>query len=354
MKKIIIILLFALLCAVSCTEKGTAPGMHNHGLKIVLNTGIITKTVAEPDSVVADGGGIYVDLTDIDHPKPDLIILVFDNNGDIAGVFDPDSDEPETIDGLGDLESGEGPTAISVTIDGLGNGPHTVYAFANTQGSGAWAIEERHVGPVADLTALTTASQADSLIFTPLAADTAPTVASGRMPITAKGSINLSDGNGELSLNLTRCVAKVTAEFINRTGAPLTLTSFETTIIGMCPTSAYVLPGNSPDTLGVSTVGTLIGSEASLGPIANSGSISRSWYVFPTIGPYTCNIHFTYGDYKEFTGLEVHDDHGRNLTRLQRNQHLHIVTTISQGQTVSFNFEVAGWGDEIEEEVEFN
>lgn len=354
MKKIVFILLIALLCVGSCSERETAHGTHNRSLRIVLNTGVTTKTAAEPDSVVADGGGIYVDLTDIAHPKPDLIILVFDENGDIAGMFDPDSDEPEPINGLNELESGEGPTAISVTIDNLGDGPHTVYAFANTQGAGAWGIMERHGGSITDLTTLTTVSQADSLFFTPLAANTAPTVTSGRMPITAKGSVDLTEGNGELSLNLIRCVAKVTAEFVNHTGESLTLTSFVNRFVGMCPSSAFLLPGHVPDTLGVSTVGDLVGSEASLGPIADNGSITRSWYVFPSSGPYTCSISFHLTNDREFNDLEVHDDHGRNLMELRRNQHLHVVTTISKGTTVSFNFEVAGWGSPIEESVEFN
>ena len=75
MKKIILLLLFALLCAVSCIEREAATGVRDRSLRIVLNTGIVTRTAAEADSVVADGGGIYVDLTDMAHPKPDLIIL---------------------------------------------------------------------------------------------------------------------------------------------------------------------------------------------------------------------------------------------------------------------------------------
>jgi len=42
-----------------------------------------------------------------------------------------------------------------------------------------------------------------------------------------------------------------------------------------------------------------------------------------------------------------------DITSLERNQHLHIVTRISKGLTVSFNFEVTDW-TELEETVEFD
>ena len=90
------------------------------------------------------------------------------------------------------------------------------------------------------------------------------------------------------------------------------------------------------------------------------GSITRYWYVFPSTGPYTCDVTFTMykGDAGEHTytysDLPIHDDHAVSVPSLPRNRHLHIVTKISTGTSVSFNFEVSGWGSPIEENILFD
>ena len=77
-------------------------------------------------------------------------------------------------------------------------------------------------------------------------------------------------------------------------------------------------------------------------------------------GPYTCDIAFTLFKNESnehtytYSDLPVHDDHAVSIPSLARNRHLHIVTKISQGTTVSFNFEVAGWGEPLVEQVSFN
>ena len=81
---------------------------------------------------------------------------------------------------------------------------------------------------------------------------------------------------------------------------------------------------------------------------------SISWYVFPSIGPYTCDISFTLNaEDHGYTDLPVHDDHARDISQLARNQHLTITTRIGKGKNVSFNFEVSGWDDKTET-VTFN
>lgn len=371
MKRFLLIILIALLGAVSCyREEVAAPSAGNCELKIDFGTGLLRTRAG--DGNVADGGGIYIDVTDPENPIPDLVILVVKNaTNTVVGTY-PDPAPDSGVDSR--LETLTDATAMSVTFKSLDEGEHTVYAFANT--GGYWGMVGQGGGQDADeyLLSLTTKSAIESLKFSDLFATVGASFcpydennAPDRLPLSAKGSVNVSSlHTGEVSLEMQRCVAKVTAEFVNNTGDSLTLFDYSNIIRGMCPNSAYVIPGD-PDYPAGTLAGDIIASETQLGiPAADAqdsskpGTRTMNWYVFPSSGPYTCDIGFTLfkNEVNEHTytysNLPVHDDHAVSIPSLPRNRHLHIVTKISKGTTVSFNFEVAGWGEPIVEQVLFD
>lgn len=361
MKRFLPIILLALLGAASCHrgEEPRDPG--NCELKISFGTGaMLTKA---GDGVIYDGGGIYIDKSDPSNPLPDLVILVVNNSsGNVVGWY-PDPAPDSGVDSR--LEADPDEMAMSVTFTSLPSGMHTVYAFANT--GGYWSMEgQGAVDADQYLLSLTTQSAIDALRFSDLFPDIAGSVCPNddgnlpsRLPLSAKGTVNVStEHTGEISLEMIRCVAKISAEFVNNTGEALTLYDFSNTIVGICPNSGYVITGN-PDYPSGTLAGNIVGEETSLS-IPVDGTLTKTWYVFPSTGPYTCDIEFTL--FKDlvnehtytYTDLPVHDDHAVSIPSLARNRHLHIVTRISKGTTVSFNFEVAGWGEPIEETVLFD
>ena len=166
-----------------------------------------------------------------------------------------------------------------------------------------------------------------------------------------------SSGNGEIALSLLRCVAKVTAVFENQYGEDLNLYGFSNTFTHMLPSTGYVVPHGSDFPLALELAGNLVSTEDHLfieaddDPATDNREdrVSESWYVFPSIGPYSCNVVFYTDEAKtevnrhSYSNLPVIDDHARDIPQLARNQHLTITTRISKGKQVSFNFEVADW-----------
>jgi hypothetical protein len=365
MNRKMLIWLLALLGAVSCTSVETSGGT----LRIEFETGAVQTKAAEPDGVVADGGGIYFTGTGTneDPYRPDLIIVVADENGIIQGKYIGTSASNTNSN----LEGTPSSTKMSVSITGL-TAPetYTVYAFANTLGLWTMKIGETTVSNLADaLTGvspvITTASQLEAIQFRPVAIDKDTygclAVKNGRLPLSAKGTVTLkASGNGEIALQLLRCVAKVTAVFENQYGEVLNLYDFSNTFFHMNPSTGYVVPHesdfpvehDSPDD------GDLAAEENYL-QIPQDATISQFWYVFPSVGLYSCNISFfmdaerTPAQFKSYSNLQVHDDHARDIPQLARNQHLTITTRISKGTQVSFNFEVSDW-DPKTETVTFN
>lgn len=370
MKRFLLIILIALLGAVSCHLEETAlPGVGNCGLRIDFGTGLLHTRAG--DGNVADGGGIYIDDSDPSDLKPDLVILVVQNSTNtVVGTY-PDPAPDSGVDS--NLESGADETSMSVTFTSLAEGAHTVYAFANT--GGYWAMAGQGANDADEyLLSLTTRSAIESLCFSDLFATVSGSICPydesnppDRLPLSAKATVNVSSQHtGEVTLEMLRCVAKVTAEFVNNTGEDLTLYDYGDTLVGMCPNRAYVIQGE-PDYPAGTLAGDIIATETSLSiPATNAldpskpGTRSTSWYVFPSSGPYTCNIGFTLNKNEanehtySYSNLPVHDDHAVSIPSLPRNRHLHIVTKISKGTTVSFNFEVSGWGEPIEEQVLFD
>lgn len=350
MLRILLIDLLTLLGAVSCTNVETTGGR----LRIQFETGMLQTKAGEPDGVVADGGGIA-----FDEGNPDIVILVAAANDAIVAKYP----------GSGTLEGTPNATQASISFDGLtASATYTVYAFANTQGF--WTMTSGGE-PVSDLTALTSATQVEALQFEPtegdLKSDGTLLVKSSRLPLSAKGTVTLtSAANGEISLPLLRCVAKVTAVFENQYGSGLTLYDFCNKFYHMLPSTGYVVPHESDfpvewasaDPLEAEESELRIESEDDPKTENREDMVSTFWYVLPSIGPYTCDISFyldagrTAGH--SYTALPVHDDHARDISQLARNQHLTITTRISKGESVSFNFEVAGWGDPKIEKIEFD
>ncbi len=345
MKRLLTAAFLALTCLLSCTKQEAGLSVPGRNVRILLNTGEIqTRATTPGDSVVADGGGIYLDGSKV----PDLVILIADSNGDIVSTYPGSSNAT--------LQADPTVTAMSVSFTGLSDGEHTVYAFANTEG--LWAMESGG-SAVTHLTSLTTVSNVESLVFSSLTADTCPALTNDRLPLSASGSVTVTNGNGEVALEMIRCVAKVTMEFINKTGNSLELDGFNFSLEDLCPTTGYVAPHDLPDVPAGIAYGDIVENVGDDVVFADKESKSYSFYVFPGTAPdgkYLLNAGFTANnaaDASSFSGLPVHDDHAVDITSLERNQHLHIVTRISKGLTVSFNFEVTDWTT-LEETLTFD
>ena len=309
-----------------------------------------TRATTPGDGDVADGGGIYLDTGG----NPDLIVLIADaTTGSIVKRFP----------GEGELQLATATEAkLAFSFAGNPAGSYVVYAFGNAQGlwpmieEGKDDIDPANVITASDLTnpaKVATREVLEALRFKKLAANVAPELINERMPLSARGDLDVSPGkNGQVRLELLRCIAKVTAEFINNTGGDLDLSDYTNSIVNICPDCGYIIkhPAVSPAS---ASMGTLV-AEVAEHNILHEGSISRSWYVFPSVGPYTCDISFTANAKAyDFPGLPVTDSKRVDIPCLYRNQQLHIVTRISRGLQVSFNYEVAGW-EEKAAEVQFD
>lgn len=334
-----LILLLAIWSMAACTPQALPEGT----LRLVFATGELQTKADTGDGNVADGGGIFIDGN-----TPDLVILIANSSGNIVATYPG---------GTGELEGSPLPNSVSISFKGLGQGDYTVYAFGNTEGF--WSMKSGG-SAVTSLTALTTASQVEALQFQPEASDVDShnclKVLKNRLPLSAKGTVTLgASGNGKIELPLLRCVAKVTTRFENQFGSDLTLYHFSNTMKKMRPTAGYVAPHVNDFPVDPADASDLTSGETTLS-ISDGEAYEEFWYVFPSIGPYTCDVQFSQtdgGDLLQYLNLPIHDDHARNITKLDRNQHLTITTRISAGKKVSFNFEVSDW-DEKTESITFN
>lgn len=336
-----------LVCLLACSKRA------GEGSVVTLSfyTGALeTRTVTPGDGDVADGGGIYRD----GGGNPDLIILIVDaTSGTIVKRYPVDGD-------LLSSSATEAKIAFSFADKAAGN--YYVYAFGNAQGlwpmikEGDDDTDDTKILTVSDLTdpaKVPNRTVLEALRFKKLDSDVAPELINGRMPLSAKGELVVSAGkNGQVRLELLRCIAKVTAEFINNTGEDLDLSNYSNKIVNICPDRGYVIkhPAVSPESASMGNLEATVFEHNML----HEGSISRSWYVFPSMGPFTCNISFTANgtDYN-FPDLPVTDSKRVDIPCLYRNQQLHIVTRISKGFKVSFNFEVADW-DDVTADIQFD
>lgn len=336
-----------LVCLLSCSKSTGGSSV----VTLSFYTGAMeTRAVTPGDGDVADGGGIYRD----GGGNPDLIILIADAaSGNIVKRYPGD----------GDLDASSATEAkVTFSFADKAAGNYYVYAFGNAQGlwpmikEGDDDTDDTKILTVSDLTdpaKVPTRTVLEELRFRKLAANVAPELINGRMPLSAKGELVVSAGkNGQVRLELLRCIAKVTAEFINNTGEDLELSDYSNRIVNICPDCGYIIkhPAVSPESASMGDLEATVFEHNML----HEGSISRSWYVFPSMGPFTCNISFTANetDY-DFPDLPVTDSKRVDIPCLYRNQQLHIVTRISKGFKVSFNFEVADW-DDVTADIQFD
>ena len=320
-----------------------------------------TRATTPGDGDVADGGGISST-----GGLPDLIILIAkDADGSIVKRYD--GLNPGTDVQLKSLTATEAVVAFDFTDQTPGD--YSVYAFGNARGLWPMTTDGSNTLSRADLLTLSNRAQLEALQFRPLAADTAPELIDlgadeARMPLSAAGAFTVyAELNGQVGLELLRCVAKVTYELVNNTGEELTLTDFRDAFVGMCPDRGFVLE-QDPAVPAEAVSGTLVATNSSLtipafvpDPDDPSrtipGRVSDSRLVFPSTGPYTSDISFSLGGSAySYSGLPITDSRRADIPSLSRNQQLRVMTRISKG-VVSFNFEVADWVEK-NEEVQFD
>ncbi len=339
-----------LACLFSCSKN--TENILGEGTMVTMSfyTGTMqTRATTPGDGDVADGGGIYQE-----NGVPDLIILVAEaESGNIVKRYPSEGEL---------LSLSETEAKVAFSFAGNNAGDYIVYAFGNAQGLWPMVMEgdddndPSEVLSAEDLTdpdKVPKRAVLEELRFKKLDANVAPELINGRMPLSAKGALEVSSGkNGQVRLELLRCIAKVTAEFINNTGGTLDLDHYSHYIKNICPDNGYIIkhPAVSPASAVMGTLNATVNDHE----IVSESSLSHSWYVFPSVGPYTCDIHFTV-DEKDYTynNLPVTNNRREDIPSLTRNQHLHIVTRISKGLKVSFNFEVANWED-VSAQVQFD
>lgn len=342
-RKALILLMSALTLAAGtgCTKQGLR---RESSVVLTFSTGELLTRAGDED--VADGGGIA-----FDNGKPDLFIAIANYSGTVVATYCGE-DVTDKVERLTPSSA----TQISIRFKDIANsGDYTVYAMANTA-DGLW-------GAPANSSAwevINNASDLDALMFTALTGSTLPSV-TDRMPLSAKGTLHVNEGlNGQVELELLRCVAKVGFKFKNETNENLTLEGCNVTLKGINPTQGYLFP-QTEDATGTARDLVLISSTLDPIPSGATTGLYGDLLVFPSIAPtqsvgsrYLCNISFTVGGQsKSFTDLPIHDKQSRDIPSLGRNQYLQIETRINKGNNVSFNFEVLDW-DEKTEDIYFH
>lgn len=331
-KVISLCVLLATLLSPSCTRQERPGG----AVSIRFSTGLPeTRALTAAGSEIVFSAGV-----------PDLVILIFDSHGTLAAKYP----------GNGVLQDGAAANDMTVRFSGLAAGDYSVYAVGNA--SGLWATSVGNASIA--LGDITTQAQADALRFTPLfTAETnpkpVPTLQNGRLPVSAKGSLSVSEnGNGEVYLALLRCTSLVTVEFIDLYGEDLTLENFSFQLKGIDASTGYLFP-HTPSDIPDDVVYGDWGASAATVNITYDGTDTSSYALeslfFPSDAPqyYLCDIAFDITDSHAQTlqfawqDLTVLNKQGRGITGLGRNQHLRIAIRISKGTMVSFNFEVADW-----------
>lgn len=348
-----------------------------------------TKTVSPGDGNVADGGGIYctrgagtpAELT------PDLYIFICDwETGTVLKKYPGDADDDGNQDGNVDPDSewrdGDKSTFLSVTFPFDEEGTYAVYALANISGGDS----NLTLPSASDLNAVVDASELDAMLVA--LAGSVPDVGS-RMPLSAKGSLNVVKGlnegkyNGHVELKMLRCFNKVQFSFRNLTGAELNLYDCQITFRDMNVRQGWLFSA-SPDFAPMGdgdTDGTddnyqdFTTSTADITGISNEGEkpfFADPVVFLPSVAPfqtkpsqgyrYLLDISFrvpkedvvydagnstTYIE-KSFSDLPVHTPRSLDIKSLTRNQYLQIITTVSKGLNVSFNFKVNEWEEHTE------
>lgn len=373
-QRLILLLCAVLLCGPACKRIEDPAG---GTVTLTFRAGEpSTKAQTPGDGSVADGGGIYCTQAG-ETVTPDLVIFIFDDDGTVLKHYPADGTLVES-----DYDSGHATTlSVSFGSSGWEDGAYSVYALANLGSNGNLDIP--------DLSSISTISDLQDLQLG-ISSGTSPQVGD-RMPLSASGTLHVAKGlydkyNGLLELEMLRCVAKVQMTFKNLTGDPLTLTNCSVTFKDMNTKKAWLFQ-REPDFVELGGSGTKddnYGNYASAAAdIADLSAIpylddpltdtvderdrdvfTNPLLFFPSTAPkqtspsagyrYLCDISFRVNSTnKSFTNLPIHDEYTHDIPVLKRNQYLQIMTTISRGMDVSFNFFVKNW-DEHTESVIFN
>lgn len=345
--------LLALLAGTACTRQDPLPtGEVTLRFSVGLpETRATTPGVTGP----ADGGAIFCtgEGTAQNPYVPDLHILIFNSEGNIAAHY------PGATSSC-DVNAAR--TEATVSFSGMTAGEYTVYAVANT-GTGVWGAPANQTA----WDAITTETALRALTLNH-GSDPQPVV-SDRMPLSASGTLTVqATGNGEVSLELLRCVAGVKVQFENATSGKLDLTSVSLSIGSINPTQGKLIPPASGDDVS-GDLQTLTMSASSLAiPKGETALLSASTYfVFPSVasgGTYYCHpVTFSWtqttpssgdpvvtsGSYtSEAPGLRIHDKKSADIPSLLRNQLITIQIRIANNRDVSFNFVVNDWSTKQE------
>ena len=353
-----------LLVLGSCTQTEQPTGT----VTLTFTTGeIVTRATTPGGGDPVDGGGIFF----VDENTPDLFILIAKNDGSVVKRYlgtNPTDGQASFVE--------DKQKRLQVKFTGsFSAGEYTVYAVANTNNGEVWL-------PSTDFATIG-ASSLNALSFTSLGDGSARPTVSNRMPLSAKGSLTVqSSGNGSVSLELLRCVAKVTVKFKNVTGGTLYLKDVNFYISDMNPKWGYLIPHSGTDYTTTPgdyrplVMGPVFTSDSGTEIAVSGTEISGTYYVFPSQaqgGLYYCSAQFDWklnpeSDWSRYKngyyvdtsdpasptwGLRVFDKNFEDVSALLRNQHLTIETRIGKGSDVSFNFIVGEW-DPKTESVEFN
>jgi hypothetical protein len=342
-----------------------------------------TKAVTPGDGSLTDGGGVYCTQAPGPVLTPDLYIFICDwETGELVKRYPGDADEDGEPDGTinsgdSDWSEGDKSTFLSVSFSFNGEGTYAVYALANVSGGDSNLTLPSSV----ELSAIDNASDLDELMIS--LASSSLEVGS-RMPLSAKGSLNVVKGlnegkyNGFVELKLLRCFNKVQFSFKNLTGSELNLYNCQITFKDMNVQQGWLFPV-SPDFVKLEDANDdgkddnyrdFTSATANVTGIADQDEKSffdNPVFFLPSVAPeqtkpskgkrYLCDISFriqkdgkTYDsgdattyDTKSFTNLPIHTPKSLDITTLGRNQYLQIITTVSKGLNVSFNFKVNEW-----------
>ena len=341
-----------------------------------------TRAETPGDGNVADGGGIYC-TREAGSPvvlTPDLYIFICDiNTGAVVKRYLSDGTGEGAVDPDSNWSDGNKSTFLSIRFPFNNAGTYSVYALANVGGGDS----NLTLPSAGDLASIPNASSLDAL-FVSLSASTLDV--GSRMPLSAKGVLTVEKGlndnkyNGHVELEMLRCVNKVQLSFENLTGAVLNLYHCQVTFKDMNVQRGWLFPTN-PDfvTMGDSEdEGDLDDNyrDYTSAPRDVTGIVEKDTVPFftspvlflPSVAPmqtapskgtrYLCDVSFriqkdssipynsedesTYTQ-KSFPNLPIHTPRSEDITALGRNQYLQIVTTVSKGESVSFNFKVKEW-----------
>ena len=331
-----ILAVLVLLSSFSCTQQEQPYG----AVTISLSSGLPeTRGPAE----VRDGSEIFLD----GEGKPDLVLLIFKGN-DLYAKY-----PSTTATVIGDEPD---PKDLQIKFSNIEQGEYTVYALANT--AGLWTMSGDPTS------ASITRDETEALYFTSLPIVPDPNSDTSRMPLTAKSTLSVNAiGNGNLSMTLTRPVARVVFQFVNSSGHTLKLQPFNAALKKMNPDRGYLFQ-HTPDTPAGTTYGDLTYNKASL-DLAKDDVYEFVSLVYPGSESYLCDVSFSIAEVDgheldntsqhdfEYTDLKIYNNWGEDITSLARNQQLTVKVRVGVGLMLSFSFEVGGWTKETET-VTFN